>query len=128
MRYDRGEILGLFCGELGIRPSARVIVAPGKGGLRIWDLSAGIEFTLNSRSNALNIRRHAAPLHCVAIFQESDEALLARIANRRLTPWSEERETIFSELRYRRLPRSRHRPYRLRPVLSGLVKHLFGRR
>lgn len=123
MRYERGEILGLFCGELGIRPNARIAIAPSRNGLRIWDLSTNKEFILNIKGNTLNVRSKVVPEDCAFVFAESDQALLARIADRTLSPWSEDRETIASELRFRDLAYDESPHFPLPLLLSHLVHH-----
>jgi hypothetical protein len=117
MRYLRGEILGLFCGELGIRPSSRVAIAPSRQGLLVWDLSAGVEFNLNLKGNSLRTEPKPAPERCHAIFHQPDFDLLARLTDPSLMPWSEERETLLSELRFRRLTHDTRLRYPLRPRL-----------
>ncbi|HEY9125549.1 MAG TPA: hypothetical protein VIM62_00395 [Acidobacteriaceae bacterium] len=124
MRYLRGEVLGLFCGELGIRPSSRVAVTHARQGLFVWDLGDGVEFHLNFKKNTLHTRRKPAPEHCDVVFQQSDRALLARINDPDLMPWNEERETLVSELRYRRIAHASRPRYPVRLLFTSLVAHL----
>ena len=162
MRYERGEILGLFCGELGIPATARVSLAPLYRGLRVWNLDSGLEFTIKNQGcarkhfpqycdpgrisgrdlslmnshpnicwmiytyagNALTTTKKSVPSDCLHIFRQDDHALLARIADPNLAPWSEERETILSELGYRNLARREHQRYPVRVVFVALVSSL----
>ena len=127
MRYLRGETLGLFCGELGIHPGSRVVVVPSRQGYLVWDLNAGIEFHLNLKGNALVAEQKPAPMRCRTLFHEPDRMLLARITDPTLMPWSEERETLISELRYRNLPHETRPRYPLRPLLLSLLAHMGSR-
>lgn len=127
MRYSRGEILGLFCGELGIRPSSRVVITQSRRNLRVWDLNAGIEFNLNLKGNTLAAAEKAAPESFHAIFRQPDRALFLRLTDPNLMPWSEERETLLSELRYRNLAHEMRPRYPLRPLLGSLLAHFLPR-
>ena len=127
MRYLRGEILGLFLGELGIQPRARIAIIESSRSLLIWDLDAGIQFTLDFKSNALDARQKPAPDPCRDLFVQPDSALLARLADPNLIPWSEERETLVSELRYRNLPHETRPSYPIRPMLHSLSANLGSR-
>jgi len=124
MRYERGEILGLFCGELGIPATARVSIAPLHKGLRVWNLDSGLEFTIKNQGCALSTIKKSVPGACLHIFSQDDHTLLARIADPNLAPWSEERETILSELGYRNLARREHQRYPVRFAFVALVSSL----
>jgi hypothetical protein len=127
MRYERGEVLGLFCGELGIHPTSRVVISPTNAGLRVWDLTVGVEFTFNPRGNTLSMQPKTTPESCTSVFNQADHALLARIGDLRLAPWSEERETLSSELHYRNISYAERRPYSLRLMLFAIPMHLLDR-
>jgi hypothetical protein len=127
MRYLRGEILGLFCGELGIRSSSRVAIAHSRQGILIWDLNSGIEFNVDFKDNTLATEPKPAPDSCFVIFHEPDPALLARLADPNLMPWSEERETLLSELEYRNLDHHAHARYPLLCMVTSLTTHLRSR-
>lgn len=124
MQYFRGEVLGLFCGELGIQPDSRVVILRFRQELRVWDLSDGIEFHLNFQSNVLSAEPKPAPEHCRPLFRQSDSALLARIADPNLMPWSEERETLLSELSYRGIAHARRPYYPIRLLSASLLTQL----
>jgi len=101
MRFERAIILGIFCKQMGISPQARVEILPVKDGLKIWDLEAESQHILGLSGETLNSIQKPLPKTLKTLLEESDNALKERLSDRRLRKWSDERETILSELKYR---------------------------
>jgi hypothetical protein len=127
MQYFRGEVLGLFCGELGIHSDSRVAIHRFRHTLRVWDLAGGIEFHLNFQTNILSAEPRPTPEHCRPLFRQPDSTLLARVADPDLMPWCEERETILSELSYRGIAHARRPYYPIRLLSASLLTQLIPR-
>lgn len=101
MRFERAIILGIFCKQLGISTNARIEILPMKDGLKIWDLESENQHVLGLSGEPLGSVQKLLPKALKALLAESDDALKERLSNRRLRKWSNERETIMSELKYR---------------------------
>ena len=101
MRIERANILGAFCSQLSIDSDARVVLVPAKNGIRIWDLNAEKEYELGQRGETLASIPRLLPESLRTILTATDDALQERLLSRSLHKWSEERETILSELKYR---------------------------
>jgi hypothetical protein len=101
MRIERANILGAFCSQLSINSDARVVLVPAKNGIKIWDLDAEKEHELGQRGETLTSVPRLLPDRLRTILTAPDDALQERLSSSGLRKWSEERETILSELRYR---------------------------
>jgi len=101
MRIERAIILDAFCSQLSIDPDARVVLVPAKSGIKIWDLNTEKEYELGQRGETLASASRLLPDRLRTILTMPDEALQERLSSSGLHKWSEERETILSELKYR---------------------------
>lgn len=101
MRFERAIILGVFCKQLGIDSDARIEIAPVKEGLRIWDLNSETQHVLGLSGQTLETTDRHVPTNLRALMREPDDSLQERASSRKLGKWSDERETILSELKYR---------------------------
>lgn len=101
MRFERAIILGTFCRQMGISPQARVEILPVKDGLKIWDLEGEYQHILGLSGETLSSVQKPLPNALKALLAESDDVLKERVSDRRLRKWSDERETILSEMKYR---------------------------
>jgi hypothetical protein len=86
---------------MGISPQARVEILPVKDGLKIWDLESENQHILGLSGETLSSVQKPLPRALKALLTESDDSLKERLSDRRLRKWSDERETILSELKYR---------------------------
>jgi len=101
MRFEKAIILGVFCKQLGIDSKSRVEILPVKEGLKIWDLDSANLYVLGLSGETLSATEKELPHNLRAILTATDAALVNRLASGRLRKWSDERETIVSELKHR---------------------------
>jgi hypothetical protein len=101
MRFERAIILGVFCQQLGIDSKSRIEILPVKEGLEIWDLDSENQYVLGLSGKTLSATEKKLPHNLRTILTSTDAALVNRLASGRLRKWSDERETILSELRHR---------------------------
>lgn len=103
MKFERAILLGAFCKQLGIDANARIALAPAKGGLRIWDLNAEMQHLLGPTGETVESTPRRVPAKLKTILAEPDSALRKRLSKLKQRQWSEEYETVWSELHYRRI-------------------------
>ena len=101
MRFERAIILGVFSTQLGIDHDARIEILPVKNGLKIWDLDSANQYILGLSGETLDAMEKPLPTPLRALLAESDTTLQSRLSSGKLRKWSDERETILSELKYR---------------------------
>jgi hypothetical protein len=101
MRFEKAIILGVFCKQLGIDPISRVEILPAKEGLNIWDLDSANLYVLGLSGETLSATKKEPHHNLRAILTAPEAELVNRLASGRLRKWSDERETIVSELKHR---------------------------
>lgn len=99
MKIDRAMSLGLLRQQLGINPDARISFKLVPGGVLVWDLETEIEHTANMGN--LSSSRRALPPEIRRVINASDEDLRREFSSSFMDGWTEERETMFTELAFR---------------------------
>jgi hypothetical protein len=101
MEIHRAAEFGLLTQKLGIKPDVRVAYRLTNTGVVIWDLSSGHEYVVRHGDPNPSAGQFALPQNIKAIIEATDEALKKRLSESWMDGWSDERETIFTELIYR---------------------------
>lgn len=103
MEIQRAENLGPLHHALGIARDARITFRLAESGIIIWDLTAGTRYTIQNGNPTPGLASFQIPHNVQVIISESDDELRKRWAESWQDGWSDERETIFTELTYRGL-------------------------
>ena len=101
MEIHHAADFGLMAQKLGIKPDSRVAYRFTDYGVVIWDLATGNEYTVRQGDPNPSVRRFQLPLNVKRIIEASDDDLKKRYSASWEDGWSDERETIFTELTYR---------------------------
>jgi len=101
MEIHRAANLGLMQQKLGIDPDARITYRLTEHGVVIWDLATEKQYTVTQGNPNPSVARFQLPQKVKDIVSASDDQLKKRWAESWIDGWSEERETIFTELAYR---------------------------
>ncbi len=102
MEIHRAVSLGMLHRQLGINPDARISYEPIPGGVAVWDLETETEHTVNMDKVAkISSSRRALTPELQQVINGSDDDLKRRFSESWMAGWSEERETIFTELTFR---------------------------
>jgi hypothetical protein len=101
MEIHRAAELGLLTQKLGIKPDVRVAYQLTNTGIVIWDLSDGHEYTVRHGDPNPSVGQFTLPQNIKTIIEAADDALKKRLSESWMDGWSDERETIFTELTYR---------------------------
>jgi len=91
----------LLAQKLGIKPDARVAYQLTNQGVVIWDLTTGNEYTVAQGDPNPAVGRFTVPQKIKDIIGATDDVLKKRLSESWRDGWSDERETIFTELTYR---------------------------
>ncbi|HEU5415006.1 MAG TPA: hypothetical protein VFW31_14655 [Candidatus Angelobacter sp.] len=98
MQLQRGIQLGLLHKQLGIDANARVAFQLTPPVVIIWDYNTGTRYTVDGTVPSVTDQEFEVPKRMKDIFAASNEQLKERWDNGWLDGWTDERETIFSEL------------------------------
>lgn len=101
MEIQRAENLGLLQQKLGIDREARITFRLIESGIVIWDLKTGTCYTIQHGNLAPSVAILKIPQNVQTVILKSDNQLNERWTVSRQYGWSDERETIFTELTYR---------------------------
>jgi hypothetical protein len=101
MEIHRAQSLGLLAQKLGIKPDARISYRMTQSGVVIWDLSTGNEYTVNHNNPNAIVSSFSLPTKIKQIIDATDDDLKKRYSASWMDGWSDERETMFTELTYR---------------------------
>lgn len=101
MQINRGVQLGLLQQQLGIDANARISVQLTQAGaVYIWDFGTGTQFIFDGNLQNVTVTKNhfEVPKRMQEIFNASDTELKKRWDEGWLDGWTDERETIFTEL------------------------------
>jgi hypothetical protein len=101
MQIQRAANLGLVHQELGIDSDARITYELTANGVIIWDLATETQYRLTYGDPKPSAARIQVPQNIKDLISASDDQLKNRWRESRQDGWSDERETIFTELTYR---------------------------
>jgi len=101
MEIHRAANLGLMQQKLEIDPNARITFSLTENGLVIWDLTTENRYTVTQGNPNPSVDRFHLPKNIKDIRSASDDHLKKRWSESWEDGWSDERETIFTELTYR---------------------------
>jgi hypothetical protein len=101
MEIHPAASLGLMHQKLGIDSKARITYKLTDSGIVIWDLTGGIRYTITQGDPNPSAAQFHIPQNINDIISTSTDQLKKRWAVSWLDGWSDERETIFTELAYR---------------------------
>jgi hypothetical protein len=101
MEIHRAVELGQLYRSLGIDRDARVSYRISAGGVVISDIGAATQYTITQGNTRPSVARFEVPGYVVEIISATDDQLKRRWSETWLDGWSDERETIFTELTYR---------------------------
>ena len=101
MEIHRGQSLGLLAQNLGIKPASRVSYRETQTGVVIWDLTTGKKYTITHGNPDAAVSSFQVPPRIKQIIDATDNELKKWYSESWLDEWSEERETMFTELTYR---------------------------
>jgi len=101
MQIQRGIQLGMLHQQLGIDANSRIAFQLTPTGVVIWDFGAAKRFTVDGTVPSVVEQDFVVPNRMKQIFEASDEHLKKRWDDGLLEEWTDERETIFTELVFR---------------------------
>jgi hypothetical protein len=101
MQIQRGVQLGMLHQQLGIDANSRIAFQLIPTGVVIWDFGAAKRFTVDGTVPSVVEQDFVVPDRIKQIFAASDEQLEKRWKDGFLEGWTDEQETIFSELVFR---------------------------
>ena len=101
MQIQRAANLGLVHQELGIDSDARITYRLAVNGVVISDLATETQYTVTYGDPNPFVARFQIPQNIKDVISASDDQLKKRWSESRQDGWSDERETIFTELTYR---------------------------
>ncbi len=87
--------------QLSIEPNARISYQMTQTGVVIWDFSTGNKYTITQGDPNAAVSTFEVPQKVKQIIDATDDDLKKRYSASWLDGWSDERETIFTELTYR---------------------------
>ncbi len=87
--------------KLNIEPNARISYQMTQTGVVVWDLSTGNKYTITQGDPNAVVSTFEVPQKVKQIIDAADDELKKRYSASWLDGWSDERETIFTELTYR---------------------------
>lgn len=100
MEIQRAKHFGQIIRQLGIDPDTRLTYERTATGLMFWDLNSGQAYTVNF-GQPPTVRPFVVPEAVRAIIGMTDEQLKKQWSDSWMDGWSEDRETIFTELTFR---------------------------
>jgi hypothetical protein len=99
MEIHRAAEFGLLGQKLGIKPRhSRVTYQMTEHGVVIWDLAEGKKYTVVRGNPNATMVPFDVPSNIQKIIGATDDALKKRYSESWQDGWSEERETLFTEL------------------------------
>jgi hypothetical protein len=101
MEVHRASELGQLHRSLGIDPNARITFKLAVDGVIIWDLATQMQYTVVQGRSVPLVAHFQLPQYVNDIISANDDQLKKRWAESWRDGWSEERETIFTELTFR---------------------------
>jgi hypothetical protein len=101
MEIQRAANLGLMQQKLGIDSNARITYRLTENGIVILDLATETRYTVTQGDPNPSVVRFQLPQNIKDIISASDDQLKKRWSESWPAGWSDERETIFTELTYR---------------------------
>jgi hypothetical protein len=101
MEIHRAQNLGPLAQKLNIKPTARISYRTTQSGVVIWDLTTGDKYTITHGNPDAAVSSFQVPPRVKQIIDATDDELKKRYSESWLDGWSEERETMFTELTYR---------------------------
>jgi len=101
MEIQRAANLGLLHQKLGIAPEDRVAFKLTESGVVVWDLQTETKYVVTVGKPIADVSHFQLPQNIRNIITEKDDQLKARWSESWMDGWSDERETIFTELTYR---------------------------
>jgi hypothetical protein len=101
MEIQRAANLGMMQQKLGIDSNARITYKLTEFGVVIWDLATETRYTVTHGDPNPNVARFRLPQNIKNVISTSDDQLKKRWSESWQDGWSDERETIFTELTYR---------------------------
>lgn len=101
MEIQRASSFGFLAVQLGIKPVSRIAYRIEDDGFIVWDLATAMAYRLRQGDPNPQIRSFVIPENVRKILAASDDELTKRLKENWLDVWSDERETIFTELNYR---------------------------
>lgn len=101
MEIHRAAEFGPLAQKLGIKPDSRVTYRMTDRGVVIWDLAGGNKYSVTQGNPDASVERFTVPANIQRIIAASDDELKRRYSESWEDGWSEERETMFTELTYR---------------------------
>jgi hypothetical protein len=100
MQIHRAVNLGLIQQELGIDPNGRITYRLTANAVVIWDLATETRYTVTQGNPNPSVARFQLPQKIKDSISASDYQLKKRWSESWEDGWSDERETIFTELTY----------------------------
>jgi len=101
MEIQLAANLGLIHRQLGIDSNARSTYKLTDNGIVIWDLATGTRYTVTQGDPNPSVARFQLPQNIKDIISATDDQLKKRWSESWQDGWTDERETIFTELTYR---------------------------
>ena len=101
MEIQRATNLGQLHVTLGIAPDSRVAFKMTDAGVIIWDLETETQFIIAFGATSPTAVPFQLSQQIKAIIEAQDDQLKKRWSESWRDGWSEERETIFTELTFR---------------------------
>jgi hypothetical protein len=101
MEIQRASSFGFLAMQLGIKPVSRITYRIEEDGFIVWDLETATAYRIRQGDPNPQVRSFVIPENIKQIIAASDEELKERLKQSWLAGWSDERETIFTELNYR---------------------------
>jgi hypothetical protein len=99
MEIQQASNLGLLQRTLKIKPDARITMRLTSEGADVWDLSTGNIYRVTPGN--VSVEMHAVPPDVLEIIAASDETLRKHLRDTWQQGWTEERQTMFTELVFR---------------------------